>query len=67
MIGVNLNAQSIKEINEPMFSWLELQNTNAEYYPFANVNSVSYRNGIGINSIDTGEYQYDRLVESIRT
>jgi lipoprotein-releasing system permease protein len=28
-IGVNLNAQSIKEINEPMFSWLKLQNTNA--------------------------------------
>jgi lipoprotein-releasing system permease protein len=29
MIGVNLNAQSIHEINEPMFSWLKLQNTNA--------------------------------------
>ncbi len=29
IIGVNLNAQSIKEINEPMFSWLQLQNTNA--------------------------------------
>ncbi len=29
IIGVNLNAQSIKEINEPMFSWLKLQNTNA--------------------------------------
>jgi len=28
-IGVKLNAQSIKEINEPMFSWLNLQNTNA--------------------------------------
>lgn len=28
IIGVNLNAQSIHEINEPMFSWLELQNTN---------------------------------------
>ncbi|MGP8214161.1 MAG: ABC transporter permease [Bacteroidia bacterium] len=29
IIGANLNAQSIKEINEPMFSWLRLQNTNA--------------------------------------
>lgn len=29
MIGEKLNAQSIKQINSPMFSWLELQNTNA--------------------------------------
>jgi lipoprotein-releasing system permease protein len=29
IIDVKLNAQSIKEINEPMFSWLKLQNTNA--------------------------------------
>lgn len=29
IIDINLNAQSIKEINEPMFSWLKLQNTNA--------------------------------------
>ena len=29
MISVNLNAQSIKEIDEPMFAWLGLQNSNA--------------------------------------
>lgn len=29
LISVNLNAQSIKEIDEPMFAWLGLQNSNA--------------------------------------
>jgi len=29
IISVNLNAQSIKEIDEPMFAWLGLQNSNA--------------------------------------
>jgi lipoprotein-releasing system permease protein len=29
IIGADLNAQSIRETNEPIFSWLDLQNTNA--------------------------------------
>jgi lipoprotein-releasing system permease protein len=29
IIGQNLNAQSIKKLNSSIFSWLELQNTNA--------------------------------------
>lgn len=29
VIGINLNAQSIRQINAPMFAWLDLQDTNA--------------------------------------